>query len=97
MAGASHDDTPIASTPPHVVARPLDDETVLLNLDTETYFGLDEVGTRMLEVLRESASIDAAVTQLLSEYDTDEATLRSDLQALLTKLAENGLVELPEG
>ena len=94
---AASSETPISfSTPSQVVIRPLDDESVLLNLDTETYFGLDEVGTRMLEALRSSGSMDAAVAQLLSEYDVDEATLRSDLQALLQRLVENGLVELQE-
>ena len=97
MDAASSEKSISISTPPQVVVRALEDESVLLNLDSETYFGLDEVGTRMLEALQSSNSVDAAVTQLLSEYDVDEATLRSDLKALLDRLVENGLVELQEG
>ena len=74
----------------------LDDELVLLNLDTETYFGLDEVGKRMFEVLQHAASFGDAVTALVAEYDADEATVRADLKALLDRLVENGLVELRE-
>ena len=90
-------DKPISvTTPPQVVSRPLDDETVLLNLETETYFGLDEVGTRMLEVLRGSATLGEAVAQLKSEYDVDEPTLRADLKVLLERLVANGLIELQQ-
>jgi hypothetical protein len=84
------------STPPQVVTRPLEGELVLLNLDTETYFGLDEVGTRMWELLSSSPSIEAAYEQLVAEYDVDEAMLRTDLEALLGQLVDGGLVELHE-
>lgn len=82
------------ATPHEVVTRPLDGELVLLNLDTETYFGLDEVGTRMWEVLSSAATVEAAFQQLSAEFDVDPATLRKDLEALLTELVEGGLVEL---
>ena len=82
------------STPRQVVTRLLGDELVLLNLDTEIYFGLDEVGTRMWDVLSSSPSVEAAFEQLLSEYDVDPASLRADLETLLTQLVDGGLVEL---
>jgi len=77
-----------------VVTRRLDDELVLLNLDSEAYYGLDEVGTRMWEVLSSSPSVEAAFEQLLSEYDVDAASLRGDLEKLVDELVKNGLVEL---
>ncbi len=82
------------STPAQVVTRPLDGELVLLNLGTETYFGLDEVGARMWDVLSSSPSIEAAFEQLASEYDIDAPTLRKDLEALLGQLVDHGLAEL---
>ncbi len=39
------------AAPRHVLVRALDRESVLLNLETERYFGLDEVGTRMWQLL----------------------------------------------
>lgn len=84
-------------TPPHVVTRRLDDELVLLSLDSESYFGLDPVGTRMWEVLSSSPSVEAAFEQLLSEYDVDETRLRSDLEKLITHLVDSGLIELRPG
>ena len=67
-------------------------EYVLLNLESERYFGLDEVGTRMLSVLTSSDSIQAAYETLLDEYDVDHELLRQDLISLIDKLTVQGLV-----
>ena len=81
-----------ASAPPHVLVRFLEKESVLLNLETERYFGLDETGTRMWQVVTTAPSIDAALQQLLNEFDVDAAILRMNLADLLARLAENGLL-----
>jgi hypothetical protein len=69
-------------------------ESVLLNLDSESYYGLDEVGTRMWQVLTESESIQEAYEKLLSEYDVEPDKLRADMSELIGKLLELGLVEV---
>ena len=80
--------------PSDVLLSELDGESVLLNLKTETYFGLDEVGTRMWSALTGSDSIEAACELLKADYDVDAQRLREDLVALLEKLFENGLLEV---
>ena len=55
----------IVRAPGHVLVRELEGESVLLNLDSEAYFGLDEVGTRMWAVLTTSPTIQAAYDELL--------------------------------
>jgi hypothetical protein len=82
------------SIPAHVLTRRLDDELVLLNLDNDFYFGLDEVGTRMWEVLALAPSIDVAIDQLVAEYDTEPQRVRNDVEKLVAELVDNGLVEL---
>jgi hypothetical protein len=79
-----------------VLFRELAGEAVLLSLGSETYFGLDEVGTRMWNVLNASATIQAAFDQLLEEYDVDEPQLRRDLEAFLGELLERKLLEISE-
>lgn len=83
-----------AIIPPNVLIRFLDQESVLLNLNTEKYFGLDAVGTRMWQLLTGSPTIEAACVQLLEEYQVDSETLRSNLSELLDHLAENGLIAI---
>jgi hypothetical protein len=82
-----------ALVPDRVMFRELEGESVLLNIETETYFGLDDVGTRMWRQLTESASIQLAYDALLSEYDVTPETLKKDLGSLLEELFENGLID----
>ena len=48
------------SVPSHVLVRVFENESVILNLNTESYHGLDDVGTRMWTALTRSASIQEA-------------------------------------
>lgn len=83
--------------PDHVMFRELDGEAVILDLESECYFGLDEVGTRMWLTLTASASIAAAFEQLVGEYDVDPGRLRADLDELVATLLDRGLVEAGDG
>jgi len=80
--------------PKDVLLSRLQEESVLLNLDNESYYGLDDVGTRMLSVLNSSDSVQAAWLQLVDEYDVDREVLRDDLVSLVERLLEQGLVEV---
>jgi hypothetical protein len=79
---------------PDVLVREVSGESVLLNLKNETYYGLDDIGTRMWAVLTDSGTIQDAFHTLLAEYDVTEDTLRGDLDDFIGKLVEQGLVEL---
>lgn len=83
-----------AETLPHVLVRYLDKESVLLNLETERYYGLDETGTRMWQLVTAAPNIDAAYRELLSEYDVESDLLRLHLTELLGRLVENGLLQI---
>ena len=78
----------------NVLLRELSGEAVLLNLDSEMYFGLDEVGYRMWTVLTGSDSIGAAYEQLLSEYEVEPEQLWESLDTLIGECTEQGLLQL---
>ena len=80
--------------PDDVLISHLQDESVILNLNSERYFGLDDVGTRMLSVLNNSDSIEAAYESLAAEYDVDRQALRNDLTALIENLLQQGLIQI---
>jgi predicted transcriptional regulator len=82
------------SVPKQVLVRTFQDESVLLNLESECYHGLDDMGTSMWKALIESENIQAAYESLLSEYEVDEVTLQKDLGAFIETLVERGLVEV---
>ncbi len=79
---------------PDVLSQEVSGETVILDLNSENYFGLDEVGSRIWQVLEEKGNLQAIVDQLLSEYDVSEDQLLEDLEVLLTQVADIGLVSL---
>ncbi len=83
-----------AAAAAHVLVRFLDQESVLLNLETEKYFGLDETGTRMWQLVTTSPNIDAAYQELLAEYDVQPELLRENLTELLGRLVEHGLLQV---
>lgn len=80
--------------PADVLAHNLQGETVILNLDTGVYWGLDPVGTRVWQLLQKQPRVGAVLETMLGEYDTAETRLRKDLLDLLTNLMKNGLVEV---
>ena len=71
-------------------------ETVLLDLGSEQYFGLDAVGTRIWQLLGEGAGAQTVVETLMAEYDVEREILVADLSSLLDQLAKAGLIRLTD-
>jgi hypothetical protein len=88
-----NDDSKLA-VPEYVLARKAGDETVLLNLDNEHYYGLDGVGTRLWELVEAGTTFGEAVTALLADYDVERETLANDVTALVDDLQKHGLVRV---
>lgn len=83
-----------AVVPAHVLVRRLEGESVLLNLESERYFGLDATGTRMWELATAQPCIAMAFEKLLEEYEVEPEILRDHLLQLLGGLVENGLLQV---
>ncbi len=79
-----------------VLVQEMGKELVLLNLDSEEYFGLDDVGNAMWNCLSETGSLQLAYDRLIEQYDIDPATLKQDFLTLVEKLIEHNLVEIIE-
>lgn len=75
------------------LVREIEGESVLLDLSTETYFSLDDVGSDVLKAVTESADLDAALAVLLETYNVEAPTLRSDVVTLLQELKDAGLID----
>lgn len=67
-------------------------EAVILNLKSGKYFGLNEVGARIWELLKEQRTPEAILGVLLEEYDVDSEQCQHDLVELLQQLTEQGLI-----
>ena len=77
-----------------VLSQEVNGETVLLDLEGESYFGLNEVGTRVWQLLRDELNIGLVLDTLDGEYDVSREQLESDVAKLLGSLEESGLIKL---
>src|SRR6266436_1996877 len=79
-----------------VLMEKVGDEAILLNLNTENYFALDEVGTRIIAILQESDSVTQAVRKLVGIYEVDEIKLTRDAIRLVEECEQYGLLHITE-
>jgi hypothetical protein len=79
---------------PQVVAREVGAETVLLDLESGTYFGLDPVGTRIWALLEQGKSIAEVCGVMLEEFEVPRDVLERDALALIADLAQKKLITI---
>ncbi|HEX2914866.1 MAG TPA: PqqD family protein [Chloroflexia bacterium] len=84
------------SIPEDVLIQDLDGELVLLNLENEQYYGLDEVGSAMWTALTKSESVEAACQSLEAAYEVEPERLEQDLHEFVEQLVKNGLLKVAE-
>lgn len=77
-----------------VLSQEVNGETVLLDLEGESYFGLNEVGTRIWQLLNDELNIGLVLDTLDGEYDVSREQLERDVAELLGSLEESGLIKL---
>ncbi len=82
---------------PDQVSSDLAGEVVMLNLKNGTYYGLDEVGAHVWALIQEPRAVAAIRDAILAEYDVEPERCEQDLLALLSDLADNGLIEVRDG
>jgi hypothetical protein len=81
---------------PSVICRELSGETVLLNLESGVYYGLDGVGTRVWQLLQQGRTIAEVCDVMVEEYDVEQDVVREDVARLVGELGERGIV-IPQG
>jgi hypothetical protein len=86
MPRVSLEDTFVISK--DAVFRELQGEAVILDLNAGTYFGLNEVGTRIWQLIEQNGSLRTVFETLCAEYDAAPEALEQDLLSLVTSLAD---------
>ncbi len=88
------DDNQRIKAAPGVLSRVIDDEAVLLELSSGTYFGLNEVGSEIWQLIADGATTNELRQRLMQKFDVDPETLDRDLRELVAELLQRGLVKL---
>lgn len=79
---------------PRALSKDLGDEIVLLDLETETYFGLNPIGSRFWHLATTAPTIRDAIAVMIEEYDVAPDELERDMVALLLDLIGRGLLRI---
>jgi hypothetical protein len=77
-----------------VFAQNVDGEMVLLDMNSENYFGLDGVATDIWQLLSEGKTLEEMYSALIEMYEVEEVQLKEDLETFIQKLVDDGLVTL---
>jgi len=77
---------------PDVVFRDLDGEAVILDLVSGTYFGLNEVGTRVWRLVEEGRNPSQIIDLVAAEYEADRDTIARDVTRLIDDLRVRRLI-----
>lgn len=81
-------------TSPDALFQEIGGEGVILDLASSAYFGLDEVGARLWQLLQESPDLQIACNTLLTEYEVEADQLHQDIDKLITQLVDAGLATI---
>lgn len=85
------------SVAPEQICSDLAGETVILNLKTGMYYGLNALGTRIWELIQEPRSVDAIRDTLVEEYEVEPERCERDLLTLLQEMAAEGMIRVQDG
>jgi hypothetical protein len=76
------------------VSCPLGEESAILNLKNSVYYGMNPVGTRVWNLLKQPRSIGELRDTLLDEYEVEAELCERDLLDLLERMRSEGLIEV---
>ena len=72
-------------------------ESAILNLSNGVYYGLDPLGARIWELIREPKTVYEVRDVIVAEYDVEPEVCERDLLALLEQLSDEGLIQVRNG
>jgi hypothetical protein len=79
-----------------IISTVLNDEAVLLDLETDTYYTVNAVGAEIWEQIQGPTQVGDLRTILTDEYDLSETQAQLDLEEFLLSLDREGLIEIKD-
>jgi hypothetical protein len=82
----------VFSFSPGVVLRTFGDEGIVVDLDTETIYALNDTAARIADLIAQGRSVGDILTHLQAEFDADVHQLTQDVRQLVQALADRRLI-----
>jgi hypothetical protein len=77
---------------PRVISQSIEDETILIHLDTEQVYALNRTASRLWTLLERGYPVDEIRAQLFEEFDVDHEQLMQEIDTLIPELVREGLI-----
>ncbi len=87
----------VVSPRPDVLSQQVRGETVLLDLDAEQYYALNETGSRIWSLLSQRLTLLDICNRLCERYPVERARIERDVLEIMDELVNAALVEIREG
>ena len=78
-----------------IVASDIDGETVMMSVENGKYYGLDDIGSRIWELIERPIRISDLIDRLLERFDVDRETCEKDVVKFLNELNDDRIVAVP--
>lgn len=87
-------DSVVSKDPSQIISRTVDDEALIIHLSSGSYYSLNAVGTRVWESIDGLRTAGEVAEIIHQEYDSDFATVETEVMSLLADLVQEGLVQV---
>ena len=75
-----------------VVAGDIDGETVMMSVENGKYYGLDDIGSRIWELIKKPIKVSDLIDTLIERFDVDRKTCEKDVLKFLNELNEDKIL-----
>lgn len=76
------------------LASKLEQETLMMDMTTGDYLGLNEVSTTIWEMLEKPHSVADIITELLKQYDVNESDCQVQTLSCLEEMNKTGMIQV---
>lgn len=77
-----------------ILASKLDDEVMMMNLESNHYYAMDPVGSHIWQLLQQPITIADLCTSLHQEFEVDEETCQQDTVTFIQQMLDEKLVRI---
>lgn len=77
-----------------VLATKVDGQTVMVRIKNRMYYGLDDIGSRIWELITTPQQVSQVIDSLMEEYDVERVKCQVNTLDLLNLLYEEGLIRI---
>ena len=78
----------------NVFAQEIDEETIILDSETQEYFSINEIGKVIWSLIEEKKNLEEIKAEMLDMYEVPEEQLEKDLLNFLQALEQKGLIKV---